>query len=79
MRKKLALMALAAIIFSISLARAYSAQKRGSSSASSVKERPVKLGPVRPGPVRLGNVEQFKTAFQNDQGKVRLVALISPT
>lgn len=27
----------------------------------------------------LGSVEQFKTAFNNDRGKVRLVALVSPT
>ena len=28
---------------------------------------------------RLGNVGQFKEAFQKDAGKVRLVALVSPT
>ena len=31
------------------------------------------------GAPRLGNVRQFKEAFQNDAGKVRLVALVSPT
>jgi hypothetical protein len=29
--------------------------------------------------VKLGGVRPLKTAFQNDQGKVRLVALVSPT
>jgi hypothetical protein len=28
---------------------------------------------------KLGNVDQFKEGFQHDAGKVRLVALISPT
>ena len=28
---------------------------------------------------QLGDVEQFKAAFQTDAGKVRLVALVSPT
>jgi hypothetical protein len=28
---------------------------------------------------KLGSVDQLKEAFQNDAGKVRLVALISPT
>jgi hypothetical protein len=27
----------------------------------------------------LGSVEQLKEAFQNDTGKVRMIALISPT
>ena len=29
--------------------------------------------------IQLRNVNHFKEAFQNDEGKVRLVALISPT
>jgi hypothetical protein len=68
MRNKV-VMALAAIVFSINLVPADSAPKPGSSSALGVKARSVRLGDAR----------QFKTAFQNDRGKVRLVALVSPT
>ncbi|HEY6330517.1 MAG TPA: hypothetical protein VI756_14360 [Blastocatellia bacterium] len=34
---------------------------------------------VGTGPAKPGTVEQFKAAFQNDKGKVRLIALVSPT
>jgi hypothetical protein len=35
--------------------------------------------PGRKSRIQLRNVNHFKEAFQNDTGKVRLVALISPT
>jgi hypothetical protein len=69
MKRHVALVALAAIVFSITVQPANSARRRPTSIASSLSDQSVKLG----------NVVQFKTAFQNDQGKARLVALVSPT
>jgi len=69
MKKKLALIAVAFIVFNINLQRAASAPKHTSSIPSRRGARPA----------RLGSVEQFKAAFQSDEGKVRLVALVSPT
>ena len=60
---------LAAMVFVLSLPSSSGAQKRGRSTATSRKVR-------APQP---RSVDQFKDAFQNDSGKVRLVALISPT
>jgi hypothetical protein len=69
MKKQVALVALAASVFSISAQPAYSAPKH----------RPLGASRLTSAPARLGTVEEFKAAFQNDQGKVRLVALVSPT
>ena len=69
MRKQWALIVLTAILFGVSLPPSKAAQRRGRSAPASRKA----LAP------HLGSVEQFKDAFQNDAGKVRLVALISPT
>ena len=74
MKKQAALAALAASVFNIIAHPAYSAPKRSHSSAA-VLTVPSLTAP----PTRLGTVADFKTAFQNDQGKVRLVALLSPT
>ena len=70
MRSQWALISvLAAMVFVIGLPSTAAAQKRGRSTATAGKVR-------HPEP---GSVSQFKDAFQNDAGKVRLVALISPT
>jgi hypothetical protein len=70
MRKQWALIVLAAILMGDTLPSSIAAQKRGrSAAAASPKARAPELG----------SVKQFKEAFQNDIGKVRLVALISPT
>lgn len=69
MTKKWALIVLAAILFGINSPSNVAAQKRGRAAAASPKTRTPELG----------SVDQFKVAFQNDTGKVRLVALISPT
>ena len=64
------LLVFAFIIFAVNLAPANAAQKhRRSSGAVSRQTRAPQLG----------DVEQFKAAFQTDAGKVRLVALVSPT
>jgi len=57
------------MVFVSGLPSTAAAQKRGRSTATAGKVR-------HPEP---GSVGQFKDAFQNDAGKVRLVALISPT
>jgi hypothetical protein len=76
MKKQVAVAALTAtIVFSITAQLAYSASNRSLSSASA----PTVPRRLTTPPARLGTVADFKTAFQNDQGKVRLVALVSPT
>lgn len=69
MKKQWALLILAAILFGVCLPSSNAAQKPGRSAATSRKSRMLELG----------GVEQFKDSFQNDSGKVRLVALVSPT
>ena len=69
MKKQWALMVLAAILLGGALPSSIAAQKRDRSAAVSRKARAPQLG----------KVDQFKEAFQNDRGKVRLVALVSPT
>lgn len=68
--KNLTVLVFASIVFAVSLPTANAAQKhRRSTNAVSRRTRP-------PEP---GDVGQFKAAFQADAGKVRLIALISPT
>ncbi|MEK6321887.1 MAG: hypothetical protein AABN33_09400 [Acidobacteriota bacterium] len=69
MKKRRVLLVLAAILFGLSADTSNAAQKRSRSTASSRQSRIT--GP--------GSVDRFKNAFQNDTGKVRLVALLSPT
>jgi hypothetical protein len=69
MKKRWALIVFAAVLFGVCLAPGKAAQKPGRSAPASRKARAVELR----------SVEQFKDAFQNDAGTVRLVALISPT
>lgn len=64
------LVVFASILFAVNLPSANASQKhRRSTGAVSRQTRAP----------RLGDVEQFKAAFQTDAGKVRLVALVSPT
>lgn len=67
--RRLLVLILGAIVFGLSLPSSNIAQKRSRSRAVIHKARGV----------HLSSVEQFKEAFQNDAGKVRLVALVSPT
>ncbi len=69
MKKQSALILLAVTLFALSADISNAAQKRGRSAAVSRQTRIPELG----------SVDQFREAFQNDDGKVRLVALISPT
>lgn len=69
MRRRFVVIILAASLFALCAGTSHAAQNRGRSTAASRKAQ----GP------ELGNVAQFKDAFQNDQGKIRLVALLSPT
>jgi hypothetical protein len=69
MKKQCVVIILAAFLFGVGADIGHATQKRGSSTAASPK-------PQAP---ELGSVAQFKEAFQNDQGRIRLVALISPT
>ena len=62
------LIVLAVVLFD--LGAATSAAQRANQSVTA-KRKPRRSA--------LGSVDQFKEAFQNDEGKVRLVALISPT
>jgi len=64
MKNLKSLIVLASIIFVITLPPTNAVQKHRRSTA----EAP-----------QLGDVSQFKAAFQTDAGKVRLVALVSPT
>ena len=69
MKKQWALILLTGILFSIKEDITNAAGKRWrSTSAVRVARAP-----------QLGSVEQFKEAFEQDVGSVRLVALISPT
>lgn len=69
MKKQWVLIVLAAILIGDTLPSSIAAQKRGRSAAASRKARAQELG----------SIDQFKEAFQKDAGKVRLVALVSPT
>ena len=69
MKRQLLLMTLVAVMPRIGILPA--ALARNTSTATALQQRARR--------VRLGDVRQFKTAFQKDQGKVRLVALVSPT
>jgi hypothetical protein len=60
---------LAALLFAVSAETSNAAQKRSRSTTASRKARAPELR----------SVAQFKDAFQNDTGKLRLVALVSPT
>ena len=68
MRKQWLLIVLAAIFVEVSLAPRYLAQNHSRSITVS-----------RSGMAQLASVEPFKEAFQKDAGKIRLVALLSPT
>jgi hypothetical protein len=69
MKRLWALIILGAVAFGVSLPSSVIAQKQGRPTAVSRKARAAQLG----------SVEQFKEAFQAHTGKVRLVALVSPT
>ena len=69
MKKRSALIFLAVALIALSAETSNAAQKRGRSAAVSRQTRTPELG----------SVDRFKEAFQNDEGKVRLIALISPT
>jgi hypothetical protein len=69
MKRQWALIVLAAILFGVAPPSSNAAQKHGRSAAISRRSRTPELG----------SVEQFKVSFQNNAGKVRLVALVSPT
>ena len=69
MKKLKVLVVFASIIFGVSLPPSKAAQKDRRSTAVSRRT-------AAPQP---GNAAEFKEAFQTDAGKVRLVALISPT
>jgi len=69
MKRQFLLMVLAAMVVSMDLLPSALARKTHTAGALQQPARRVKLGDVR----------QFKTSFQKDQGKVRLVALVSPT
>jgi cytochrome oxidase Cu insertion factor (SCO1/SenC/PrrC family) len=63
------LMVLAAILFDLGGTTSNAAQKSRGSAPARRKSHAVELG----------GIDQLKEAFQRDAGKVRLVALISPT
>jgi hypothetical protein len=63
-----ALTLLAAVLLGVSVSEAKASQKPNRVSTASRKAR-----------IQLRNIDQFKEAFQNDAGKIRLVALVSPT
>jgi hypothetical protein len=69
MRKHSALILFAVVLFALSADTGNAAQKPDRSAAVSRQTRTPELG----------SINRFKEAFQNDEGKVRLVALISPT
>ena len=69
MKKQSALILLAVVLIALSADTGKAAQKRDRSAAASRQTRTPELG----------SIERFREAFQNDEGKVRLVALISPT
>jgi hypothetical protein len=61
---------LACYIFAVSLLPGIAAQKHRPSITTVGRHSET---------IQLGNVGQFKEAFQNDAGKLRLVAIVSPT
>ena len=69
MKKQWTLTILAAIVVGVSLPSSYVAQNvsRSSTASRTAQES------------QLSSVEQFKEDFQNNPGKIRLVALLSPT
>ena len=69
MKKQWALIVLALVLFGVSPPSSNAAQKRGRSTAKSQGSRTPELE----------GIERFKESFQNNSGKVRLVALVSPT
>ena len=69
MRRLLSVILLVTILFGISAGTSLGSQRRARSGTASRKSHAVALG----------TVAQFKAAFQNDEGRIRLVALISPT
>ena len=69
MKKQSALILFAVVLFALSADTGNAAQKRDRSAVAS-RQTPTP---------ELGSIERFREAFQNDEGKVRLVALISPT
>ena len=69
MKKQSALMLFAVMVFALSADTGNAAQKRDRPAAVSRHTRTPELG----------SIDRFKEGFQNDEGKVRLVALISPT
>jgi hypothetical protein len=69
MKKQSALILLAVVLIALSADTSDAAQKRDRSAAVSRQARTPELG----------SVDRFREAFQNDEGKVRLIALISPT
>ena len=69
MKKQSSLILLAVVLFALSADTGKAVQKPDRSAAVS-RQTPTP---------ELGSIDRFKEAFQNDEGKVRLVALISPT
>jgi hypothetical protein len=69
MKKQSKLILFAVVLFAFSLDTGNAAQKPDRSAAVNRQTRTPELG----------SIDRFKEAFQNDEGKVRLVALISPT
>ena len=69
MKRRWQLIVLIVILFVVSQPSGDAAQEKGRPAAGSRKARTLKLG----------SVPEFKEAFQNDKGNVRLVTLISPT
>ena len=69
MKKLSALILFAVVTFALSADTGKAAQKPDRSAAVSRQTRTPELG----------SVDRFREVFQNDEGKVRLIALISPT
>lgn len=69
MKKQWVLILVAATLLGVGADTCYAAQKRGRSAAAS-RRTPTS---------ELRSVDHFKAAFESDAGKVRLVALLSPT
>ena len=69
MKKQSVLILLAVVLFALSADTRNAAQKRDRSAAVSRQTQTPELA----------SVDRFREAFQNDEGKVRLIALISPT
>jgi hypothetical protein len=69
MKKQSALILLAVMVFALSADTGNAGQKPDRSAAMNRQTRTPELG----------SIDRFREVFQNDEGKVRLVALISPT